>query len=135
MPQSVAPIEIKAFDNPMCKVCGVMMRLYGIEPHPTLNRTDLRTYVCPQCERVQTAVVHLPNGHSTRQQPPSLAQRLTSPVKLGIDPGQIEKMHLAYEKACAALGLSVLPDKINEVLVTKIVELGGAENGSADLFV
>jgi hypothetical protein len=53
--------------------------------------------------------------------------------KLGIDLEQIEKMHLAYEKACAALGLATLPDKINEVLVTKIVELGTTESCSADL--
>jgi hypothetical protein len=53
--------------------------------------------------------------------------------KLGIDPERIEKMHRAYEKACAALGLAALPDKINEVLVTKIVELGMVEDGSADL--
>jgi hypothetical protein len=53
--------------------------------------------------------------------------------KLAIDLERIEKMHRAYEKACAALGLAALPDKINEVLVTKIVELGIVEDGSADL--
>jgi hypothetical protein len=52
---------------------------------------------------------------------------------LGIHPERIEKMHRAYEKATASLGLTVLPDKINEVLVTKIVELGSKENCSADL--
>jgi hypothetical protein len=53
--------------------------------------------------------------------------------RLGIDPERIERMHSAYEKACAALGLSVVPDRINEILVTKIVELGSADNCSADL--
>jgi hypothetical protein len=53
--------------------------------------------------------------------------------KLALDPERIESMHRAYEKACAALGLAVLPDKINEVLVTKIVELGSTENYSADV--
>jgi hypothetical protein len=53
--------------------------------------------------------------------------------KLAIDPERIERMHCAYEKACAVLGLSVLPDKINEVLVTKIVELGSKDDCSADL--
>jgi hypothetical protein len=53
--------------------------------------------------------------------------------KLGIDIERIEKMHRAYEKARLALGLAALPDKINEVLVTKIVELGTVEDGSADL--
>ena len=37
--------------------------------------------------------------------------------KLAIDPTRIETM-----KPQEALGLAVLPDKINEVLVTKIVE-------------
>jgi hypothetical protein len=53
--------------------------------------------------------------------------------KLGIDPERIERMHAAYEKACAALGLSVLPDKLNEVLVTKIVEVGSADDCTADV--
>jgi hypothetical protein len=53
--------------------------------------------------------------------------------KLAFDPERIEKMHRAYEKACATLGLAVLPDKINEMLVTKIVEIGSTEDGSADL--
>jgi hypothetical protein len=120
MQQSTAPIEVEPFGSPKCEVCGVTMRLYGVEPHPTLNRTDLRTYVCPHCENVQTTSV-------------SNALGLVPLWKPGIDPEQIEKMHLAYEKACAALGLSVLPDKINEVLVTKIVEISRTENCSADL--
>jgi hypothetical protein len=53
--------------------------------------------------------------------------------QLAIDQEQIERMHHAYEKACAALGLSVIPDKINEVLAIKIVELGSTENSSVDL--
>lgn len=119
MAQSTAPIEVEPSGSPMCAACGVTMRLYGIEPHPALNRTDLRTYVCPRCDKVQTAAV-------------SSALCLMPPGKVGIDPEQIEKMHLAYEKACAALGLSVLPDKINEVLVTKIIELGGRQTCSVD---
>jgi hypothetical protein len=120
MSQSSVPIEVKPSGSPMCEACGVTMELYGIEPHPALSRTDLRTYLCPRCEEVQTTAV-------------SSALGSMPPGKLGIDPEQIEKMHLAYEKACAALGLSVLADKINEVLVIKIVELGRKENCSADL--
>jgi hypothetical protein len=48
--------------------------------------------------------------------------------KLGIDPARIEAMHKAYEKACVALGLSPVPDRINELLVTKIVELSSDES-------
>jgi hypothetical protein len=32
------------------------MRLFGIEPHPTADRTDLHTYVCAQCDAVQTEI-------------------------------------------------------------------------------
>jgi hypothetical protein len=48
--------------------------------------------------------------------------------QLRIDPSRIEAMHRAYEMACAALGLSPVPDRINELLVTKIVELSATEN-------
>jgi hypothetical protein len=48
--------------------------------------------------------------------------------KLGIDPSHVERMHLAYEKACAVLELSPLPDQINEILVTKIVEFSKTED-------
>jgi hypothetical protein len=134
MQHSTAPIEVEQLGNPMCRSCGVAMRLYGVESHPTLQRTDLRTYICPRCEAAAVSnAFHSPARHSTRTQPASLARRLPPPGELGIEPERIESMHLAYEKACAALGLSVQPDKINEVLVTKIVELGITENWSADL--
>lgn len=51
---------------------------------------------------------------------------------LAIGPERIETMHRAYEKACAAIGLAVLPDKINEILVIKILELGSVEPCGAD---
>jgi hypothetical protein len=48
--------------------------------------------------------------------------------KLGIEPARIQAMHTAYEKACAALGLSPMPNRITEILVTKIVELSRTES-------
>jgi len=33
------------------------MRLFGIEAHPTLRQADLRTYVCTQCDGVQTEIL------------------------------------------------------------------------------
>jgi Fe-S-cluster formation regulator IscX/YfhJ len=36
-------------------------------------------------------------------------------------------MHSAYEKVCAALDLSPMTDRINEILVMKIVELAKIE--------
>jgi hypothetical protein len=47
--------------------------------------------------------------------------------KLGIEPARIETMHRAYEKACASLGLSPVPDRINEILITKFVDLAKTE--------
>jgi hypothetical protein len=44
---------------PPCHRCGAGTRLFGLEAHPTVERSELRTYVCPQCEGVQTEVVPL----------------------------------------------------------------------------
>jgi hypothetical protein len=53
--------------------------------------------------------------------------------KLGIEPSRIQAMHTAYEKACSALGLSPMPDRITEILVTKIVELSKTESDPEQL--
>ena len=44
---------------PACNRCGSQTRLFGLEPHPTVERTDLRTYVCEACQGVQTEIVPL----------------------------------------------------------------------------
>jgi Zn finger protein HypA/HybF involved in hydrogenase expression len=49
------PIEAPSVLN--CPRCGVKMRLFGIEAHPTFKQADLRTYVCPQCDGVQTEIL------------------------------------------------------------------------------
>jgi hypothetical protein len=33
------------------------MQLFGIEAHPTIDRTDLLTYVCSHCDEVETETV------------------------------------------------------------------------------
>ncbi len=48
--------------------------------------------------------------------------------RLEIEPARIQAMHRAYERARVELGLADIPDKINEILVTKIVELGKTES-------
>jgi len=40
-----------------CPRCGAEMRLFGVEAHPTLKQVDLRTYVCTQCDGVQTEIL------------------------------------------------------------------------------
>ena len=50
-----------------CPQCGAPTRLFGIEPHPTLDRTDLHTYVCARCDCVQVKVVPLVTVALVRQ--------------------------------------------------------------------
>jgi hypothetical protein len=45
--------------GPACAKCAGSTRLVGIEPHPTKARTDVRTYRCEACERLQAVVVPL----------------------------------------------------------------------------
>jgi hypothetical protein len=53
----LAPTKVKTRSNVRCHACDVTMRLFGIEAHPNFDRTDLRTYVCPNCDGVQTETV------------------------------------------------------------------------------
>lgn len=45
--------------GPPCPTCGTATRLVGIEPHPTADRTDLRTYQCVMCGQIHAEVVPL----------------------------------------------------------------------------
>jgi hypothetical protein len=49
--------KIEAPGNVKCRVCNAMMRLWGIEAHPTIDGADLRTYVCPHCDAFETETV------------------------------------------------------------------------------
>jgi hypothetical protein len=44
---------------PPCESCGATTRIYGIEPHPRLTRTEVYTYVCDGCDQSQVLVVPL----------------------------------------------------------------------------
>jgi hypothetical protein len=57
MPEPLTLIHVEPRDDPKCELCGVSMRLYGVEAHPILNQIELWTYVCPCCDEVQTAAV------------------------------------------------------------------------------
>jgi hypothetical protein len=48
---------VEDLGNVKCRVCNVTMRLFGIEVHPTIEGADLRTYVCPSCDKVETQTV------------------------------------------------------------------------------
>jgi DNA-directed RNA polymerase subunit RPC12/RpoP len=45
--------------GPKCPHCGAKTRLFGIEPHPDIERTELLTYVCVQCDGVQTKITQV----------------------------------------------------------------------------
>ena len=44
---------------PSCESCACRTRLVGIEPHPRLHQTDLRTYQCLACSEIQVIAVPL----------------------------------------------------------------------------
>src|SRR5262245_34934829 len=52
----LAPIRAEQRKCPRCRDCGATMRLFGIEPHPTIEETDLLTYVCDHCDGVHTEI-------------------------------------------------------------------------------
>jgi hypothetical protein len=58
MPTAAAkPIDHAA--APACHRCGAATRLFGLEAHSTVERAELRTYVCLRCDGVQAEVVPL----------------------------------------------------------------------------
>ena len=50
----LAPTRAERRSCPKCRDCGATMRLFGIEPHPIIEGTDLLTFVCSRCDGVQT---------------------------------------------------------------------------------
>src|SRR5262245_3004090 len=52
----LAPTRAERRGRPRCRDCGATMRLFGIEAHPTIDRTDLLTYVCSHCDGLQTEI-------------------------------------------------------------------------------
>ena len=52
-------VKAKRRTDPKCRNCGIPMRLFGIEAHPSIEQADLRTYVCNRCDGVQTEIVSL----------------------------------------------------------------------------
>jgi hypothetical protein len=49
--------ESETLGEVKCRVCDVAMRLFGIEAHPIIEHADLRTYVCPRCDALETDTV------------------------------------------------------------------------------
>ncbi len=53
----LAPIRAQSRSSRKCRDCGGTARLFGIEPHPTIEGADLLTYVCSHCDGVETEIV------------------------------------------------------------------------------
>jgi hypothetical protein len=66
---------------PTCALCGAQMRLIGIEPHPTIYRTDLRTFICTGCDELETETVPLGRVTNVAQFPDAIAAFTPVPRK------------------------------------------------------
>jgi hypothetical protein len=51
-----------ALDGPFCDSCGARTRLVGIEAHPRIARTDLRTYECTGCDSSHVVAAPQPSA-------------------------------------------------------------------------
>lgn len=49
-------------DGPFCDACGERTRLVGIEAHPRIPRTDLRTYECTGCNASHVVAAPQPSA-------------------------------------------------------------------------
>jgi hypothetical protein len=105
------------------------MRLYGIEPHPTRERMDLRTYVCIACEAVETQAVPLaaksPRGKGTAM---AMDRMLASGA---FDEATTKILTSAFDAAWATVAASGSPlsqapsaEPTRERLARSIIELG-----------
>jgi hypothetical protein len=50
---------------PACPHCTGNMQLYGVEQHPQLPETDLKTYVCDRCGAVEALPAPWPPAPTT----------------------------------------------------------------------
>jgi len=112
-----APARAERRSRPKCSECGATMKLFGIEAHPTIDRTDLLTYVCSHCDGLETETV-----------PHAKSKRL--PKK-----GTVMPMSLLANNAYALLGTSrqlvVGPDTATG-LISALTVGAVATQGTAD---
>jgi hypothetical protein len=104
------------------------MRLYGIEPHTTVDGADLQTYVCDDCDSVQTAL--LPRRHGANKKTET-APAESAPARKAFDDVSTSRLGAAYEAAWQKLKAtgSPLADKSHaastrERLAKSILDMG-----------
>ncbi|HEY7662424.1 MAG TPA: hypothetical protein VH934_04785 [Xanthobacteraceae bacterium] len=78
------------------------MRLFGIEPHPTIERATLRSYVCDRCDSVETATMS--SGEDKASAP-----ALPPSARAAFDDQMTTRLGEAYEAAWQALEASGSP--------------------------
>lgn len=88
--------------TPRCRRCGGATRLFGIEPHQTIEQAVLRTYVCDRCDSVETALT----GSAEKKAAASALSPFTSKA---FDDQMTTRLGEAYEAAWRALEASGSP--------------------------
>ncbi len=56
----MAKIALKSYGGqvaPKCDRCGAQTRLFGIEQLPAVEKAELRTFVCMECDAMQADIV------------------------------------------------------------------------------
>jgi hypothetical protein len=73
--------------GPQCTACGSPMKLSAIEPSCTGR--DLRTYTCPQCQRVQRHIIESAVTEAWLKPPRALKARPGNAVTSEIHDGRM----------------------------------------------
>ena len=96
-------------DKPLrCRRCGESMRLFGVESHPTIEGTALRTYVCERCDGVQA--VPTPRSDRNGAHKKSVAMpALSLLANNAFDDETTSRLGAAYEAAWRKLKASGSP--------------------------
>jgi hypothetical protein len=105
---TLLPIRTDTGKPPRCRRCGEAMRLFGIESHPTIEGTTLRTYVCECCDAVQA--VSTPPRNRIRAHRKSAAMPAPSMLaNKAFDDETTSRLGAAYESAWRKLKASGSP--------------------------
>jgi hypothetical protein len=84
------------------------MRLFGIEPHPAVDRSVLHTYVCERCDSVETSMT--PRGRRTSATgKKAAAPTIALLANKAFDDAATSRLGEAYEAAWRRLKASGSP--------------------------
>jgi hypothetical protein len=123
-------IQVETPDTMECRACGAPMRLFGIEAHPDIGGTHLRSYVCPRCDRVRTQVAPAPARRTAKSVP---ARSVNGPAHShAFDAETTRVLCAAFDAAWEAVLASGIPlddarqaSAVRELLAKHIIEMVG----------